>query len=101
MTRSDYQVKVYRYDEGVSCEGKSYPSWYGYFYSFVYAIDGDRMLVYDDGFNSPYPEDGASGFCWVDFTETMLDINNYKEEKRVPIVELMLQTEIRGETDGL
>ena len=46
------------------------------------------MLVYDDGFNSPFPEDDTRGFIWVDFTDTMLDINDYHSGKRVPIVEL-------------
>ena len=86
MLKSDYIVKVHRY-----CGPDDSPSWFGWFYSFVYAIRDNEMLVYDDGDSDIMP-----GFKWVDFTEEMLDINDWRNGTKQSIVELPDLTELHN-----
>jgi len=79
---SEFVVKVYRYwgDESGT------QSWNGWFFSRVYAIEGDRFLVYDDGMMDAYNgEDDfcENGFVWVDFTEAIPKCNGKGYEMRV------------------
>lgn len=67
---NEFVVKVNRYwsDESGS------QGWDGWFYSKVYAIEGNEFLVYDDGSMSAWntEEDYCEeGFVWVDFTEAI------------------------------
>lgn len=79
---NEFVVKVYRYwgDESGA------QSWNGWFFSKVYAIEGDRFLVYDDGMLDAYNgEDDfcENGFVWVDFTEAIPKCNGKGYEMRV------------------
>ena len=80
---NDFIVKVHRYWE----EDNGSRGWDGWYFSKVYAIDGDEFLVYDDGAMSAYngEEDFCeTGFNWVDFTATM---DRCGGNGRQPIVE--------------
>ena len=79
---NEFVVKVYRYWE----DGSGTQSWNGWFFSRVYAIEGDRFLVYDDGMLDAY--NGKDDFCedgfvWVDFTEAIPKCNGKGYEMRV------------------
>jgi len=87
---NDFIVKVYRYGE--SSNGSRV--WDGWYYSKVYAIDGDEFLVYDNGDMSAYngEEDFCeTGFNWVDFTATM---DRCGESGRQPMVEPLVPFDI-------
>ena len=78
----EFVVKVNRYwsDESGS------QGWDGWFYSKVYAIEGNKFLVYDDGSMSAYntEEDYCEdGFVWVDFTEAIPRCGGKGYEMRV------------------
>ena len=80
---NDFIVKVHRYWE----EDNGSRGWDGWYFSKVYAIDGNEFLVYDDGGMSAYngEEDFCeTGFNWVDFTATM---DRCGGNGRQPIVE--------------
>lgn len=84
------KVKVTRYSED-DAGGCVYD---GVFLSKVYAIDGNRFLVWDSGDCRGVPP----GFCWVDFTETMEPLTKqddpWEPRFREPVVELW---EMEGE----
>jgi len=82
----DFKVVVQRY----WCNEIGCSSYDGFFISKVYAIDGNEFLVYDDGDYSSEP-DIPGGFTWVDFTETVPDINN--EERVILKVQLYEEAE--------
>ena len=87
---NDFIVKVHRYGE--SSDGSRV--WDGWYYSKVYAIDGDEFLVYDNGDMSAYngEEDFCeTGFNWVDFTATM---DRCGESGRQPMVEPLVPFDI-------
>ena len=87
---NDFTVKVHRYGE--SSDGSRV--WDGWYYSKVYAIDGDEFLVYDNGDMSAYngEEDFCeTGFNWVDFTATM---DRCGESGRQPMVEPLVPFDI-------
>lgn len=62
MIAEPIKVKVYRawWDENTDTGGM-----YGWFFSRVYAIEGNKFLVYDDGEDEIPPH-----FEWVDFEES-------------------------------
>ena len=79
---NEFVVKVYRYQGDES----GAQSWNGWFFSKVYAIEGDKFLVYDDGMLDAYNgEDDfcENGFVWVDFTEAIPKCNGKGYEMRV------------------
>ena len=96
---NEFVVKVYRYWEDES----GTQSWNGWFFSRVYAIEGDRFLVYDDGMLDAYNgEDDfcEDGFVWVDFTEAIPKCNGKGYEMRVqPFTADTPQTEVREVCD--
>ncbi|MBQ1296168.1 MAG: hypothetical protein IIY21_19130 [Clostridiales bacterium] len=96
----EFVVKVNRYwsDESGS------QGWDGWFYSKVYAIEGNKFLVYDDGSMSAYntEEDYCEdGFVWVDFTEAIPRCGGKGYEMRVtPYTADTPQTESQIETQN-
>ena len=79
---NEFVVKVYRYWEDES----GAKGWNGWFFSKVYAIEGDKFLVYDDGMMDAYNgEDDfcEDGFVWVDFTEAIPKCNGKGYEMKV------------------
>lgn len=73
-------VKVTRYWGSGASHGHD-----GYFVSKVYAIEGDKFLVYDNG-EGRADHLEAHGFEWVDFTEVMPDPDD--AGKALPVVDL-------------
>lgn len=67
----EFSVLVHRYWADSMSE-----LWDGDFVSKVYAIKGNKFLVYDD----------EAGFIWVDYTETIPECGNV--ENRIRKVEL-------------
>lgn len=82
----DFTVKVYRYRDDGFCR-----TWDCWFFSKVYAIQGDRFLVYDDGSSSAYCDEETfcpGGFVWVDFTSRIPNlIDDGGEHLAVELVE--------------
>lgn len=79
MIADDFRVKVNRY-----YETENFKSWDGWFYSKVYAIEGNKILVFDDGSgSSSLGEEGfcPAGFTWFDLSATMEDCITHE---RVP-----------------
>lgn len=70
-----------------------FPTWNGSFASEVYAIDGNKFLVYDDGTMDAWSYNGFDGFIWVDFTEKMIEIEDVNkpvdQRAYVPCVRLL------------
>lgn len=73
----DFKVKVYRYHpDGF---------WDAWFVSKVYAIDGNKLLVYDNGDNTAF-DWNLGGFRWVNITDPYRTPEDDSETVR-PIVE--------------
>lgn len=72
MGIADFKVTVQRYWE----EDGEPRGWDAFFISKVYAVEGNKFLVYDDGnYSASYgePEFCPTGFMWVDMTEKIVD----------------------------
>ena len=79
---NEFVVKVNRY----WADKSGSQGWDGWFYSKVYAIEGNKFLVYDDGSMSAWntEEDYCEeGFIWVDFTEAIPRCGGKGYEMRV------------------
>lgn len=87
----DFEVCVTRYSEDTYADGTVCPTYLGSYCSKVYAIDGNKFLVYDNG--SHDPSGYVGGFTWVDFTEHMIPIEEMFKDDYIPVPVVKLITE--------